>query len=890
MSPRSSSKSKSFKKVRSSQFGAVSVSDRLLKLVDLLLMMIIFAAPLFMAGRHPVGALIYVGLIFLMSIAYLAYHFVANEGSWRLTGLEWLLVAATALLFLQSIPLPASVLNSISPAIENWLPIWSEEGAVEGFGSWSYLSLSPDVTRQNLSMFIAHALLLMVTIQRLNTVEDVERILSWIGIAVIAYALLGMAQLLLGNGKFFWIYEHPYRTTNGVTKATFSNENHLAHFLALGIGPLICWILRFDLEEKTSKRKSRKRHSSRRKQAPLRLALMIGLALVGFTGLLTFSRAGLLVIILAFVITTVLCFSKGLLKAKSFALIALSVGAIGVTMTLFGDVDRWTGNVETLYVDSLDEAKETLGRWELWVANYEVFKEFSAVGTGAGSHRWVYPLFYAEDKKIEYTHAESGFVQIMVETGMVGMTILFVAFLILGFKAFRSYWLTIDQRQAACCCAVLCGLIISAVHSISDFVWYIPACLTITILLIACCCRLFQLRPMASPDQTQAKRRRSGIRFPRLASVGSLCIVLISTYWGVKAMVPTAMARPQWEHYLAEERAIKQDGRGKTPQDVVSQRKVVYQSLLAHPESPRMNLTLAKLLIVEAEIIQQSSEVPMSLEEIREAALNAGFEDEASLQEWLKTVLGKNIERLKLAKRFAKRAVVNAPTFGDAYVTLSQLSYLEGQEYKPFIQQALKVRPNNGIVLLASGARSIQQGEEEKAFDFWEKAFDCSVKTRTNLVKSLAKFVPAQELLDRLKPDIRGTRIIYLHYRDNEPKESGAVVASIYRDLLSQAAANESPERAARLWWTASGVNRYLEDGDGVVEALKNAVKLQPTDYKSHLSLARALQRNEQYEEAKAELEWCKRRDPNDPSLINLYRAIVVNPEKLRGRVDTMLK
>ena len=48
-------------------------------------------------------------------------------------------------------------------------------------------------------------------------------------------AVVGVAQYLFGNGKFLWIYQHPYRDTFDAVQGPFIDKNHFAHLLALGV-------------------------------------------------------------------------------------------------------------------------------------------------------------------------------------------------------------------------------------------------------------------------------------------------------------------------------------------------------------------------------------------------------------------------------------------------------------------------------------------------------------------------------------------------------------------------------------------------------------------------------------------------------------------------------
>ena len=56
-------------------------------------------------------------------------------------------------------------------------------------------------------------------------------------------ASFALVQHFVSNGKFLWVYEHPFRNSYDPVKGSFINRNHFTHMLALGIGPLIFWIV-----------------------------------------------------------------------------------------------------------------------------------------------------------------------------------------------------------------------------------------------------------------------------------------------------------------------------------------------------------------------------------------------------------------------------------------------------------------------------------------------------------------------------------------------------------------------------------------------------------------------------------------------------------------------
>ena len=216
---------------------------RMLQVVDMALAGCIFIVPLLMGGRGALGRLALVTLAVVAALAWAMLQALRRQAFWRPSRAEWLLAAAVVLLVLQLAPLPQGMLAWMAPKTAELLPLWSGQGDPSAaLGTWSCISLTPGATRAALPVFVAYALLFLVTVQRIHAIEDAERLLSWIALAAVIMAGFGLVQLLTSNGKFFWFYEHPFATTYDEAKGSFTNRNHFAHFLALGVGPLIWWL------------------------------------------------------------------------------------------------------------------------------------------------------------------------------------------------------------------------------------------------------------------------------------------------------------------------------------------------------------------------------------------------------------------------------------------------------------------------------------------------------------------------------------------------------------------------------------------------------------------------------------------------------------------------
>ncbi|MDH3716880.1 MAG: hypothetical protein OES79_02050, partial [Planctomycetota bacterium] len=189
----------------------------LLRAVDLGFLGILFLAPLFMGGRHPVGRLVFVSFVAVMSVAWFSRQCLLSRSAWRSSIGQWIFLGSVLLLLIQLIPLSPGMFATLSPDAATLLPLWSPGAETPALlGTWSQLSMHPAKTQGGLALLLAYGLTFLITTQRVNGVEDIHRILRWVALAALAMAGIGLVQYLTSNGKFLWTYEHPHRVANQV--------------------------------------------------------------------------------------------------------------------------------------------------------------------------------------------------------------------------------------------------------------------------------------------------------------------------------------------------------------------------------------------------------------------------------------------------------------------------------------------------------------------------------------------------------------------------------------------------------------------------------------------------------------------------------------------------
>ena len=859
-------------------------ADRLLlRLVDVGLGAVIFFAPLFMGGRNDVGRLVFVAAVCFTALMWVARQGTLREARWRWSGAELILLAGLLLIALQLLPLPQFVQQALSPQIGALLPLWVPPGnATVHLGQWQQLSLAPQATRDGLVTYLAYAMLFLVVVQRIEQREDVERLLRWLGLAAIGMAVLGLAQFLLGNGKFLWIYEHPFRDTRDAVKGSFQNQNHFAHFLILGTGPLIWWLQRLWTAPRQETFQSH-RHGRPASDLP-RQALTIGLGLVAFAGLLTFSRGGVITMFAASAICVGVYYQKRLFGKRALAVIAGLTLVTAAALAIFG-YEPLARRLSTLR-EARSLAEICRGRNALWAAHLKAIPQFPFTGTGVGSHREVYPLYLDETFDVEFTHGENGYLHLLVETGFPGLALLLSGAGLTFWWCRRTLQVADDPAAVACCGALVGGLAASLIHSAGDFVWYIPACMSLTVITAACVCRL---RHMAAPvpdtrggRMTWLKGLWAGghsLRLSRLGwSVAGAGTLLVSLGM-LQTRVPPGLAALSWDEYFKLSQAslaLGPQATGKTSETALLMARHLEDLLRRHPDHARANLRLAGLYLRRFDLEQQRSENPMILSQIRDAALASQFPSRSAQDAWLSVVTGQNRKLLDQALQLTKHGLRLCPLQGEGYVDLAELSFLDGsssESKRAYVAQALKVRPYSGPVLMAAGNEAVLTGDAVRAFEFWKQAFQRDPEQRSQLIELLAAKLPADVFIQQFAPDTAGLGALYYFYlRQNLPEQARQVGAGYVTALENMAGKADGPA-AAGMWAQAADVHNFLGQRAQAVAAARRAVVLAPDDFNQHKTLAILLLGAGDYAEALRELKWCVSRVPDDQSLQPLLQT-----------------
>lgn len=920
----------------------------LLALVDLGLILALLVVPMILGGNHAWGRLMLVVAAGLSGTAWAARQAIRRERFFPgnlFSIMPALVILGLGLLIpiVQLVPLPEAIRNLLSPHLAEILPLWqsSADPAIR-LGSWRCLSLTPSATQAGLVTFAAYSLLFLVVVGRVQTIKDLQRLLRWCGGTVLLVAIFAIVQHFFGNGKFFWFYEHPYRIAGQTLSGPFVNRNHFAQFMALGIGPLLIWIVSHASTrsagsrsrsakiptKKISTKKSERSPSHSRfdtgiqggseivasiKASQFMLAMMAGL--VVFACLLSLSRGGSTAMLLAVLVCCGISFSvKGAIR-QMFSTVVMASVILGASLMIFGydKVCTRLGNLTSGKVELMDV---DVGRRAIWETDLRATSYFPLLGTGIGSHAEVYPIFfdYVHNDYCEFTHAENGYIQTLLETGGIGAILLLTAISTVGFWCINGLRKSRSDQLRLCLAAISAAIVATLFHSMTDFIWYIPGCATMAVVMAACAFCAYRLAIHESCPihgetiDAQRQQQTAAIATPAVSSVtlpslisktvppwtawGTVGAILLVTLAMFQQRIGPAQAQPYWDDYLrAEQKSTYHEVVfDKLPPKELQEAARFYRTQIERlknvvrfdPGHARAHQSLALTCLKLFDVYQVAGTNPMSLTHIGDAAIHSEFESREALVEWLHRAFGKHVSLLKLAQYHALCSVRACPTVEGSYLYLTELCFLDRfsfEQKKQLIDQALLVRPRSGQSVLALARDALVAGDYEQWAELSKRVFRMNLDSRRLVLRNLLENTQTDMLpvmiaiaIQQFEPDHEAALYMLSLCQKRIPEDQ---LADLRRYCATQALRGldgcTSTEKATRRLVVAQQYQK-LGETEAALPQLRMAYECDPNNFGVRQYLALALLENGSPSEAKDHFQWCLRRKPGNQWLEKMYR------------------
>ena len=859
---------------------AIGGWDRVLQRgLELAIALVLVLAVAFMGVRYEWGWLAWgeLALVIATGLAlalWLVRVWLNPSFGLVLNGSFVLLAAGAALVAIQLLPLPLSLLGLLSPGLKSHLPLWqTNTGEAVSWGPWRTLSLAPDRTVTGLRFFGLYCLLYFLVVQNVRTASQVRRVLTTIFAIGALTAILALLQYTFWAPKFYWSFDipwvsHKYRWVRG----PFTNKNHFAGFMAMSVGPGLLCLLSWMGALKRRSNRSRRSRDFWTPMAGFALLCMVGAAF------LSLSRGGIVATATALSVAGLGLAYYGRSKRQWLVLTVLGCALLGILLG-FAGTEKLQARLATLDVNELVEGRSGAKRTALWTALLHAVPDYPSLGTGIGTHEYVYRRYFAKAGPTVYTHAENGYLQLLVEGGVPALLLTALAIFWLARWCLKALRREHEDEASICAVAVAASLLAVVVHSAVDFVWYIPSHALLIAMLAGLACTLAGLRSHRMVTRS--------LRMPRWGTAAlAACLSVAFVGWTGKSYC-NARAASLYTAY-ALRHPMDDDDPQTAPREKVPHSQLDVDQLQAVakycPERAEYHYQLAEAYRARFLESPRYQEISMPLLQIRQTVRDSGFTSSTQVESWLASMLGAQGHGwLKEACRHYEQAVRQCPLFSPAYLRLSELRFVARSSVPSsagLLAQAISTRQYDPDVLYNAGLDFFAQGSSVDAIDAWRRAALASAQHKRAILDQITGLVSLRALLDHFQPDLE-TCLWLAQTRFALPEQRQERLQLL---LHAKGLAFERPlvkETARQL----TELHTMLAEAGADKEAAacaQQALRANPHSFTLRIEMAKWLIDHAQWQEARQHLDWCSFRHPNHPKVRQLRLAVL--KEKLSRR------
>jgi len=318
------------------------------------------------------------------------------------------------------------------------------------------LTLDSYATREALLKLTTNLILFFVAVQLVATAPRSAWRAFGLIITLFAFslALFAIVQYFSSGGLIYWIVKTP----SGCTFGPYLNHNHYAGLMEMLIPISAGYVLG--------------RPEGQRGQSLLGFAVLVAIA----SSLLSGSRGGLISLCaeIAILAAILFRFSPAARRRPFAAMVPLGVIAAAV-LFFWMDPGHISQRLATIANIPYKPEVTLAERMVVSKDSMRVFADYGWLGTGLGSFEVTYPRYQSFATDLMWDHAHNDYAEALVETGLVGGSLILSAIVLFLRQAFHNLrkrlqheagWIQLGATLG--CCGLL-------VHSFGDFNFHIPA-------------------------------------------------------------------------------------------------------------------------------------------------------------------------------------------------------------------------------------------------------------------------------------------------------------------------------------------------------------------------------------------------------------------------------
>ncbi len=443
---------------------------------------------------------------------------------------------------IQFVPL-GPLLNVVSPATSR---VRADVLGATASQAGSAISLYAYPGWLSLRLILLGAAMMFIVMQVCRSSSQIDRLLGRLVMIGAAVALLAVGQVVSWSPNIFWV--GPPGRGPVATGGPFVHYSHFGQFMNLCIGLAIAAMLvRIVRSFRGESVDVGKMLDQWKRSDYLAIWLLSGFVVVGTVSVfLSGSRTASVSLLVGLGVLVAMMSRMKMLPGRGWLaaplmLLVLAAGSFGAIHVLLGGLGRAVAG----------EGADT--RLRMWSDSLAIIKQFPIAGTGLGTFQFVYPMFDTGTVRETATHAESEYVQILVEAGVVGL-LLVISFVALVSGPAIARVRRAESSSHVAAAGLLFALTTAVVHAFADFAMHVPA----NILLMGVICGLLVVvprlesrgraaRPGENSDDSQpahdpgpigeaaAIGSKASARLTSLAATAVACGWLVPAAWSARA-------------------------------------------------------------------------------------------------------------------------------------------------------------------------------------------------------------------------------------------------------------------------------------------------------------------------------------------------------------------
>jgi O-antigen ligase/tetratricopeptide (TPR) repeat protein len=741
------------------------------------------------------------------------------------------------LALVQALPLPSAVERTIAPATYAWraglAPAVPQ--SVAGDSSPAVrppaptLSHDPDASLRTAAQLAASWLLFQAVLGLGRGAGS----LRLFGLVTVANAslmtLFSIVQALTWSGKIYGIRAVTERV-GWLTGGPFVCHNHLAAYLNLAFGMALGFFL-VTIQE--FPRGGKKRRRSERHSAVLLAGYAAGVIAAGIV--LSNSRGGFLAMLISTVVT-ILILRPGSIRVGSSLGMMLAVTAVFLIAT--GTASPFQRLASVIDPKDPNHAGVT-SRLQVWGVALRTWRAFPFWGTGLGSFPAATAPFYDDHDQFGntyFSHAESDYLQMLTEGGVVGAALTVLALAAIARLAGRARNAANTPPERALVLGAMAGGLALLLQCLSDFPLHIPGVAITGVILTAHLCRLgLEANEQGQPAAAESRPARIGPLACGLAMVGLGGIICLE---GVRLARAEALVRSVGLPFPGSQMPTV-DVQRASNDELKRVRTALEAALRQRPDWAEGHLWLGSVMLglysnLAAEWIGEHQEEkdaettavlsnPLWLHGVVHSSSAEELAEDGGL-------LGHEPIRDDLvpATRCFLEARRCSPDLAVTHARLATLDYLveRGESTSEHAARALRSTGYDHAVLLLAGQAAAQAGDLNLAARCWRKALSIHGEVWTEIATAAASLMSPEQVLEQVLPPGGRYPLLFAEELYSDPESRDA------RVMFLKAALRRLPDDTTlspveRLWLESQARAR-LDERDQARALMARALTAEP--------------------------------------------------------------